>query len=168
MRKITLITIITATCLTSALVASSVRELLYPTIEAKEVVNPKLFSEYLETKINRIRGSELKHSETLCEIGKERIADLKTTGFSHDKFNEKSQSWMEHYKYMRLGENLRLNMRDLRYMSYSDIAEPTQAWLNSPSHYENIMKPEYNETCVVCSDAYCAQIFAESPPAKPE
>ena len=170
MRKIILITIITATCLTSAFVAF--RALQPLPSEPKEVISPELFSEYLETEINKIRGNGLKHSETLCRIANERIEDLRDTGFSHTEFNNKSIKWLNEYNYAWIGENL---VRDPNYIEAvgwnydTEDAEITAlAWLNSPSHYENIMKPEYNETCVVCSDAYCVQIFAESPPAKPE
>jgi|694.fasta_scaffold93861_3 uncharacterized protein YkwD len=172
MRKITLVTITTAICLTSAFIAFRIFEPATPQTEVVETVNPETFSKYLETEINKIRGSELKHSETLCKIGKERIVYLEEFGFSHDKFNENSQEWIRENGYLLLGENLEENTYlstryETKYVE-RDISGIIANWKNSPTHYENIVDPEYNETCVVCSGAYCVQIFAESPPAKPE
>ena len=91
--------------------------------------------------------TELIHNEYLCAYAKERVEEVKTD-WSHDQFMEDKCSKVPFYW---CGENLA--------MGYLDEEFALRAWLNSPTHKENIEKP-YKETCIECSDGYCAQIFA--------
>lgn len=51
------------------------------------------------------------------------------------------------------GENLARN--------FTNVQDTLTAWQNSPTHYANIMKPQYTETGIAVSGSYVVQVFAK-------
>ncbi len=83
----------------------------------------------------------LKENALLVEAAKQKAQDMATYGyFAHTSPDGKTPwYWLEKvgYSYEKAGENLAVNFFDSR-----DVAV---AWMNSPSHRANIVKPEYTE-----------------------
>lgn len=84
---------------------------------------------------------ELKYNPQLAQIADSRISDMKNKHyFAHINPDNKGLKYFVEqadYNYLIVGENLAIN--------YYDSQEVVQAWLESPSHRENILKPTFNE-----------------------
>lgn len=79
--------------------------------------------------------SPLLFDPSMCEYTKERLKEVHT-GWSHDGFNRKKPP----FRYTYAGENLSRG-----FLKESEVVD---GWINSPSHLENIIKPQYVRTCI--------------------
>lgn len=112
----------------------------------------------IEDLTNSYRESESKgllvRDNTLCEYAKERITDL-PVDYSHGKFYEESNRFMQKYGYTALGENLTAE--------YPTTEAVFAGWKSSPTHNENLLDSRFNKSCVVCENLYgkpyCVQLF---------
>lgn len=89
-------------------------------------------------------------SVVTCGIASLRSEEV-LSDYSHEGFLSKSQDWMKKYNVEELAENLARN-------NQSEDAT-ILAWLSSPKHKENILKP-FTDSCIKCKREYCVQIFA--------
>lgn len=91
----------------------------------------------------------------LCAIARQRVEEIKTD-WSHNGFiRHANQGDYTHVNYVNLGENLA--------RGFEDETETLLAWLNSPTHRENL-EYVYTHSCIVASsterETYAVQIFA--------
>lgn len=94
-------------------------------------------------------------NDKLTQSAQYRAEEICSTGnFSHDNWKQSLT-----YDYHMAGENLAKN--------YATEEATVQAWVNSPKHYENIVKP-YTETgigAVECGNEYYIVQHFGTPPA---
>ncbi|MGH7249861.1 MAG: CAP domain-containing protein, partial [Minisyncoccia bacterium] len=93
----------------------------------------------------------LTQNNLLTEAAQLKANDMATNGyFAHTSPDGKTPwYWLDQvgYHYQEAGENLAIN-----FFESSDVA---QAWMNSPTHRENIVKPDYKEIGIaVASGTY--------------
>lgn len=95
----------------------------------------------------------LKENSKLMEVARLRAEEINRTGiFSHQgKRNYIILAIEQKYKYRFLGENLAIY--------FTDNNAAFNAWLNSPSHKNNIINPKYREIGVASSGNLYVQIF---------
>jgi hypothetical protein len=101
---------------------------------------PSLVQEVNKDRVNE-GLPELVHSPVLDKIASMKARDMVEHGyFSHTSpQNVSPWFWFEQggYKYLYAGENLALD--------FSSAADVQRAWMASPKHRDNILKPEYEE-----------------------
>ncbi len=111
---------------------------------------PSVNSSVLHNKVNSWRKtnnlSELPEEESLCKYAQDRATQIKIA-WSHDLFWQDSCSKVN---YSTCGENLS--------MGYFSEDQTLTAWLNSPTHKDNLQK-NWSSMCIRCQDGYCAQEF---------
>jgi uncharacterized protein YkwD len=84
-----------------------------------------------------------------CEIATERVKQVSVT-FSHDGFYQKINNDPELVK-SRWAENIS--------EGYSFNEQILNAWIASPTHYENLID-SYTHSCIKCDSGYCVHIFS--------
>ncbi|OGY43163.1 MAG: hypothetical protein A3B89_00725 [Candidatus Buchananbacteria bacterium RIFCSPHIGHO2_02_FULL_40_13] len=104
-------------------------------VNARELIN--LTNDYRKS----LGLNELKPNARLTQAAVNKAQDLLTKQyFAHTSpANKKFSDWIKEvgYKYFYVGENLAID--------FNNNQDLFQAWLNSPSHKENIIKPQYQE-----------------------
>lgn len=98
--------------------------------------------------INKYRFSKnlkkLNFNQSMCAFTDKRLSQIHDN-YSHDGFlNIKN-----YYQYVSAGENLADNPN-------SAITE----WILSPEHRENILNPNYTDTCIAVDSSFAVQEFA--------
>lgn len=89
-------------------------------------------------------------SEPLCDFASIRVEEIKKD-FSHDKaFVHRKNTGIN------VGENLSAPFTN------PNEQKLLNAWLNSPTHKDNIADDHYIYSCLKCSENYCVQIFSYS------
>ena len=109
--------------------------------------------------INLIRKQNnlqsLKGSQQLNASAMEKALDLINQGYWAHQNPQGTQPWdfinQAGYDYRSAGENLA--------RGYTDEAKMIEAWLNSPSHKENIVNPQYRDIGIGRKDGYVATHF---------
>lgn len=99
----------------------------------------------LETLANNDRGNygmpALVHSPTLALVAQMKANDMAEKGYFAHTSPEGLTPWVwferAGYKYQHAGENLAVN--------FSESANVARAWMDSPSHRENILSAKYTE-----------------------
>lgn len=92
-----------------------------------------------------------KWNNDLCRWATVRNEEIKTD-WSHDGFHVHKAGIWDDIHYTRLGENLATGYGD-------DETKMFTAWLNSPSHRDNL-EEAYTDSCITTSDGYAVQLFA--------
>lgn len=91
---------------------------------------------------------EYKLSKFACSITEKRLPEIKLNwshaGFYYKKYCENCY----------LSENLSKN-----FYYEADVPLVMDAWLNSPSHLENLKK-DYSHGCIECESGFCVHIFS--------
>lgn len=133
---------------------------LYPAIFQKKqiVASPvvetihEIDSNKLQSLVNQWRKTndypQYIKSPGLCNYARERLEEIKTD-WSHDQFMSDS---CNKTPFNYCGENLS--------RGYLYEEQTLQAWLDSPTHRENIEK-DFVYMCVECKDGYCSQQFGK-------
>lgn len=89
--------------------------------------------------VNKYRISQelkpLSFNPVMCSFAQERLGEIHSD-WSHNGYLEINRR----YKYIHFGENLAKGM----YFPKEFVA----SWINSPSHLENIVNPEFTDTCI--------------------
>ncbi|MFM7089002.1 MAG: CAP domain-containing protein, partial [Candidatus Paceibacterota bacterium] len=107
----------------------------------KAAVLPSVLTQ--ETNEKRIENAlpQLSTNPLLVEAAEMKARDMAARGyFSHDTPEGKTPwYWLDQvgYTYVYAGENLAVN--------FNESSDVTQAWMNSPSHRDNIIKDHYTE-----------------------
>ena len=91
----------------------------------------------------------LKHDEFLCGIADKRAIEIQKD-WSHDGF-AKYKGENRPSGYVVIGENLATGQKDSKTVM--------DEWKLSPSHNENLLRPQYKSTCVRCSSSYSVKLF---------
>lgn len=133
---------------------------MFPTNSKKEVPGNELTAENVLISVNNARidagMAPLVRTARLDSAAQLHLDDMLTKGyFAHTSPSGVIfQQWivMSGYQYLYAGENLARN--------YADMTETMQAWMASPEHKANILKPEYTETGIAVHGSYAVQIFA--------
>lgn len=111
---------------------------------------------------------ELEEDEALSRIAQQKAEDMATRGYFSHTTPEGHEPWwwldQAGYKYKHAGENLAVN--------FSDSEEVEKAWMDSPTHRANIVKPVYTKIGIgVARGTYegeraifVVQFFAAPPP----
>lgn len=90
----------------------------------------------------------LKENKLLVKAAKLKAEDMATYGyFAHTSPDGKTPwYWLDKvgYQYLKAGENLAVN--------FSESKNVEEAWMNSPSHYENIIKKDYTEIGIATAE----------------
>lgn len=110
----------------------------------------------------------LEEDEALSRIAQRKAEDMAERGyFSHDTpEGHEPWWWLEQagYKYKHAGENLAVN--------FTDSEEVEEAWMDSPTHRANIVKPVYTKIGIGVAKGefegekaiFVVQLFATPPP----
>lgn len=111
---------------------------------------------------------ELEEDEALSRIAQQKAEDMATRGYFAHKTPEGHEPWwwleQAGYRYKHAGENLAVN--------FSDSEEVEQAWMDSPTHRANIVKPVYTKIGIGVARGeyegekaiFVVQLFATPPP----
>lgn len=86
--------------------------------------------------VNSLKGSTLTYNEILETASQKRAEQLCEGEITHDNFIPELKA--SQYPYRHAGENIA--------WGYKASADVVEGWKNSPTHYENIMNPNYTET----------------------
>lgn len=92
-----------------------------------------------------------KTNNSLCAYGVFRVREI-PDDWSHSGFYISADQFRTQYGMNALAENLA--------RGYKSEADVLSSWVNSESHRSNLANASFTDTCVVCIDDYCAQIFA--------
>lgn len=89
-------------------------------------------------------------NEFLCKVAEQRVKQLEE-GFNHDGFRSGADLWYSISQAKGLGENL--------VTGFGTSRESFDAWLQSPTHLENLESKEFNTLCIKCMNDNCVQMF---------
>ncbi|MBU0707646.1 CAP domain-containing protein [Patescibacteria group bacterium] len=123
---------------------------LLPTHVSAEVIHPTQDIVYL-TNQERINNDLLPLSlnSKLIEAANKKAQDMLTKNYFNHNSPDGHEPWDfitdADYPYIYAGENLAIN--------YPDSLSTFKGWLNSPSHYENIVFPSFQEIGVAIHSA---------------
>jgi uncharacterized protein YkwD len=133
---------------------------LTPRTAPGEIVGTAITSQNIFNGINQIRYKAgipiLKENAKLDVAAEAKLQDELSKGYfahvSPDGHNH--QYWIEQAGYVPTysGENLAID--------FSTVQDTIAAFVASPTHYANIVKPQYTETGIAVSGSYVVQIFA--------
>lgn len=94
--------------------------------------------------INNVRVAHglnpLRFNEMMCEFSNIRLSQVHSDWSHNGYLNAK-----RYFHFVHFGENL--------VQGYGSASSAVEAWIKSPEHYENIVNPNYTDTCIV-SDFY--------------
>lgn len=122
----------------------------HPLPEPKsELDSDKLWSLIQDWRMSQNLQTYIK-DQRLCKFVKVRLGEIKEN-FSHKGFEDRSTNNSFPFFYQELGENLAAGI------TYEESI--LFAWLNSPSHRENLDK-EYKYSCLETEGFYVIQLFA--------
>lgn len=114
------------------------------------------------TSVNTVRVAHglpvLRHSEALDRVANDRLHDMITNNYfahiSPTGLDEWTWYKKEGYNFKESGENL---------AEYYDTSEQTiTAWMNSPTHRQNILSPKYTETGIATNGVITVQEFGKT------
>lgn len=123
-----------------------------------EVVGTAITAENIFNGVNEARYNAglpiLKRNPVLDAAAKRKLDDMRAKNyFAHDT-PDGMKPWIffEGYEYKRAGENLA--------HQFDTVQETVDGWIASPTHYANIVKPEYTETGIAVDGDLVVQFFA--------
>lgn len=107
----------------------------------EETIKPNEIIKFINIERNKFNLPEIKYNSNLMQLAEIRIIDMKKQlYFSHvnpQGKNLKDFIKLVDYNYMIAGENLAMN--------YYNNEEVVQAWMESPTHRDNILRSNYND-----------------------
>lgn len=114
---------------------------LYPRTDLMSAILPAVLVDLANNNRQVAKAGPLRTSELLTKGAQMKAEDMAKRGyFAHrDPDGRDPWYWMEKvgYRFTHAGENLAIN--------FFDSFDVTNAWMKSPTHRANIMKPEYTE-----------------------
>ncbi len=147
LRRGPLMVLLGGVLLSEALVVGSVFIKQGPDVFLAAVVRSAVISFTLEARASE-GGPVLIESETLNAAAQAKAEDMATLGyFSHvGPDGEQPWVWLERagYNYVAAGENLAVR--------FNDSKDVVDAWMASPTHHANIVKPVYQEIGIGIAD----------------
>lgn len=137
------ILLIITLCLVVAKIAIGLAIFLYPPLPEDDnlSISPKQLIDMTNNYRRELGLTELKPNARLTQAAYNKANDLLTRQyFDHTSPDgQKFSQWIKdvNYQYFYVGENLAID--------FTEEDELFQAWLDSPKHQENIIKPQYQE-----------------------
>lgn len=125
--------------------------------EAKGRITPESVLEGINAERTKVGVAPLESNELLNKVAAAKANDIvKYKYWSHDNPTTGSTPWTwfksEGYEYQYAGENLA--------QYFTKTPDLIKGWVNSPTHYSNIIKTNYTETGIAVVGSLVVQVFA--------
>jgi uncharacterized protein YkwD len=115
----------------------------------------KFIFDLVNAERSKVGLSPLKRNLLLDQAARNKAADLVSKGYwSHTSPEGKTfNEWIQEagYRYLHAGENLAKD--------FPNVSDAVPAWMNSPTHRENILKVVYQDTGIAIQGSVIVQMF---------